>query len=263
MRALFCLLCLIFWARPGLAVEVDVELFLAVDVSRSMEPWELELQRRGYAEALQSDAVWQAIQTGALQTIAVTYVEWAGAGHTREVVGWTHVQTRADLAGIAARISAHFDGHLRRTSISSALGYAADCLNANAFEGLRRVIDVSGDGPNNAGDPVTQARDAVLAQGITINGLPLMTYDPDGPFSAWGIPDLDVYYRECVIGGVGAFLIPVRDWQDFPQAVRDKLVLELAGRAPARVWRAAGQDYDCLIGERIWERNRGIFWNMP
>ena len=239
--------------------EVDVELFLAVDVSRSMQPWELEIQRRGYAEALRSDEVWQAMQRGLLQQIAITYVEWAGIGAHRTVVPWTLIASRADFDRVASQITAHFDPSLRRTSISSALDHASASLRDNSFNGLRRVIDVSGDGPNNAGGLVTTMRDQVVSEGITINGLPLMTYDPDEPFAAWGIPDLDAYYEACVIGGPGAFMIPVTEWDEFASAVRRKLVLEIAGPF-ARVWRVQAQGkYNCAIGEEIWERNRGVF----
>ncbi|MBY5932289.1 DUF1194 domain-containing protein [Tateyamaria omphalii] len=241
-------------------VEVDVELFLAVDVSRSMQPYELEIQRRGYAAALQSPEVQDAIGRGFLGRIAITYVEWAGAYHQRTIVPWTVLATPEDAARIAGRITAHFDQGMRRTSISSALTYAAESIDNNTFEGLRRVIDVSGDGPNNMGVPVTRARDEVLARGITINGLPLMTQD-EGIMARWNIPDLDVYYTACVIGGSGAFVVPVTDWSEFEDAVRRKLVLEIAGQ-PATLWQAqvrSAASYNCLIGEEIWEQNRDIF----
>ncbi len=122
------------------------------------------------------------------------------------------------------------------------------------------MIDVSGDGPNNNGAPVVQARDAALAQGITINGLPLMTRDGMG--GQWHLDDLDAYYRGCVIGGPGAFVIPVLDWTGFADAVRRKLVLEIADRrglAPIPAQYGAVPSYDCLIGEKIWERNRRYY----
>ncbi|WP_299591752.1 DUF1194 domain-containing protein [uncultured Tateyamaria sp.] len=239
-------------------IEVDVELFLAVDVSRSMQPYELEIQRRGYAAALQAAEVQAAITSGFLGRIAITYVEWAGTHDQRIIVPWTVLATPEDAVAIAGQITAHFDDAMRRTSISGALMHAAESIDRNAFDGLRRVIDVSGDGPNNMGRPVTLARDAVLARGITINGLPLMTQD-DGFTSRWNIPDLDAYYTACVIGGTGAFVVPVADWAEFEDAVRRKLVLEIAGQ-PARLWRAqATAPYNCLIGEEIWERNRDIF----
>lgn len=241
-------------------IEVDVELFLAVDVSRSMQPYELEIQRQGYAKALTSPEVQAAIGGGMLGRIALTYVEWAGAGNQRVIVPWTLIESADDAAKVADHITAFFDTGLRRTSISSALIYAATSIETNAYMGLRRVIDVSGDGPNNMGPPVEAARDDVLARGITINGIPLMTQD-DGIFSHWNIPDLDVYYTRCVIGGPGAFVLPVTEWSAFASSVKRKLVLEIAGLEPRIVPAQAHvqQPYNCLIGEEIWERNRGVF----
>lgn len=234
-------------------VEVDVELVIAVDVSRSMTPRELEIQRRGYAEALVSDEVVSAIRNGMLGRVALAYVEWAS--EQRIVVDWTLVRGRTDAEAFAARLTARFDSSLRRTSISGALDFAAGLFEGNGFAGMRRVIDVSGDGPNNQGRPVEPARDDALAKGIVINGLPLMTREGLG--SQWHLEDLDVYYRDCVIGGPAAFVIPVLDWQHFPQAVRRKLVLEISMPRgspvlPASAIRPAGSGYDCLIGEKIW-----------
>lgn len=234
--------------------EVDLELVLMVDVSRSMSEMELEVQRRGYAEALASEDVFKAVQSGLLQTIALTYIEWAG---TQEIiVDWQLVETRADLLAFADQLTKTFNSALRRTSISSALEYGASRIERNAFAGLRRVIDVSGDGPNNLGPLVTTARDKVLAKRITINGLPLMTQD--GSFARFYLDDLDVYYRTCVIGGPGAFVIPVYDWPDFADAVRRKLVLEIAGIIPqAQIIKAQVRDpTDCQIGEKIWDEFR-------
>ena len=258
------IIVVLFWGAALHAqdrVEVDVELFLAVDVSRSMQPFELEIQRRGYAAALTSPEVQAAIGGGMLGRIAVTYVEWAGVHSQRTIVPWTLLQSPEHAARIAAQISANFDDAQRRTSISGVLDFAAASIDANRFDGLRRVIDVSGDGPNNMGDVVTKARDRVLARGMTINGLPLMTRD-ESITSRYNIADLDAYYTACVIGGTGAFVLPVTDWAEFEQAVRRKLVLEIAARPapPARIWRAQGATpYDCLIGEKIWERNRSLF----
>ncbi len=259
LACLFPLIIALLFGHSALAEEVDVELVLAVDVSRSMDAGELEIQRRGYAAALESDAVWAAIQRGLLQKIAITYVEWAGSGSQRVIIPWTEIASQEDARKIAARLTASFDASLRRTSISSALSFATREITSTRYEGLRRVIDISGDGPNNAGITVTTARDAALAQGITINGLPLMTYDEADPFSKWSIPDLDAYYEACVIGGPGAFVIPVTDWDHFADAVRRKLVLEIAG-PPPRIWRiASGNAYNCRIGEDIWERNMDLF----
>ena len=243
-------------------VEVDLELALMVDVSRSMSERELEIQRRGYAEALRSDAVLAAVRSGLLQSVAMTYIEWAG---TQEViVHWRLIKTRADLDAFADVLTARFDPALRRTSISEALHYATRDLETNAYRGLRRVIDISGDGPNNQGRGVVAARDAALTKGIVINGLPLLT--KEGLGAAWHLDRLDLYYQACVIGGPGSFVIPVRDWDDFAQAVRRKLVLEIAARPDtARVVpvQATPRDpTDCLIGEKIW-RDRQLYWGEP
>lgn len=254
---MLCLAALPAHAQP---IEVDVELALMVDVSRSMTPNEVEIQRRGYAEAILSNEVMTAVQSGLLGSIAVTYVEWAGSYTQREIVPWTIIQTPDDARAFAEALSQTFAGGMRRTSISGAIEYAADSMSRNAFTGLRQVIDVSGDGPNNQGSHIAPARDAVLAKGITINGLPLMTNEGLG--GHWDIGGLDLYYRDCVIGGAGAFVIPVLEWSEFASAVRRKLVLEIAGLAPpAQIIRAQGT-YDCLIGEKMWEERRR-YWNEP
>jgi len=260
MRLWFCvfLLCVSDPAWAQTEREVDLELFLAVDVSRSMTPAELEIQRRGYATALASDDVYAAISSGLIGEIAVTYVEWAGQASQNIVVPWTVIDSPEAAERIAHQITAHFDPGLRRTSISGALDYARASILQNDFHGLRRVIDISGDGPNNQGPLVTLARDRALAEGIIINGLPLMTRDA---FSdRWGIPDLDIYYTECVVGGPGAFVLPVLEWDAFPDAIKRKLVLEIAGKTPPESPRVyAAQSYNCRVGEEIWQRNRFLF----
>jgi hypothetical protein len=250
--------CIFGHAAPAADdLEVDVELVIAVDVSRSMTPRELEIQRRGYAEALVSDEVMAAILGGPLGRIALSYMEWAGAGSQQVMVGWTLVRDKAEAEAIAEQLTAIFDRTLRRTSISGALDFAANLFEGNGFVGDRRVIDVSGDGPNNQGRPVLAARDEVLARGIVINGLPLMTREGMGV--QWHLDDLDQYYLHCVIGGPGAFMIPVLEWRHFPEAVRRKLVLEIARQQEAptiqpNIVRPAASGYDCLIGEKIWQR---------
>ena len=257
MRHLAALLLSTALAAPAAAdgIEVDLELVLLVDVSRSMTPRELEIQRRGYAAALGSDHVFAAVQSGLLQRVAMTYVEWAG---TQEViVDWRVLETREDLAAFADTLSSQFNAGLRRTSISEALVFATASIEENDYAGLRRVIDVSGDGPNNQGRRVVEARDAALAEGIIINGLPLMTREGMG--NQRHLPDLDVYYEACVTGGPGSFVIPVLDWDDFAEAVRRKLVLEMVSRpAPEALVPAqyAPQGYDCLVGEKMWQDRR-------
>lgn len=255
---------------PADAVEqVDVELVLAVDVSLSMSPDELEIQRQGYAAALTHDRVLKAIAEGAYGKIAVTYFEWAGTSSHHLIVPWTTIATREDAEKFAQQLSARPPNSARRTSISAALEFGADLFAESQYRGIKRVIDISGDGPNNQGAPVMEVRDAVVKQGIVINGLPLMTNG--GLASAYDVGDLDRYYTDCVIGGAGAFMIPVNDWSQFPEAIRRKLVLELAGPL-SPVWLAEGtgelpvvqaqlgQAYDCMVGEKLW-RDRGLMWD--
>lgn len=245
-------------------IEVDVELVLAVDVSRSMSPRELEIQRRGYAEALTSVDVVEAIEGGLIGQIALRYIEWAGDGSQRVIVDWSLIRGRSDAERFAAKLVAQFDPTLRRTSISSALDYSRRSFDTNGFTASRRVIDISGDGPNNSGGPVLEARQRALDAGIVINGLPLMTRD--GIYSRFDLPDLDNYYRECVIGGPASFVIPVIRWDQFPTAVRQKLIQELAqtDQTLPLVKRIAFHQktepgYDCLIGEKMW-RQRRLDW---
>lgn len=265
VAALLACLAGVFAAPPAApaetVVEVDVELMLAVDVSYSMTAEELEIQRRGYSAALSDPAIWQAIATGPLQRIALTYVEWAGAGRQRIVIPWRLIRSEADLATFAATLSARSSGPMVRTSISSMLDAAPASFEGNGFKGWRRVIDVSGDGPNNDHRPVTAARDDLVAKGYTINGLPLMTRKSAGWLPE--LDDLDLYYEKCVIGGPLSFSIPVRSWREFIPAVRQKLVLELAEIWPEpkivkAQWRGATADgYDCLVGEKMWLRYMG------
>lgn len=241
--------------RAQQPVEVDVELVLAVDVSRSMNREELLIQREGYAAALTDPQVINAITQGLTGRIAVTYLEWAGDGTHHVTVPWRIIANEEDAGQFAAVLRETPVWNMQFTSISGAILKATQLFENNNIAGLKRVIDVSGDGPNNQGVPVTEARDLAAGSGITINGLPLMTA-PDA-YSRWSIPDLDVYYIECVIGGPGSFSLPVRSWEEFPAAVRRKLVLELAGGLPdqpARLIPASARTdsgYDCLIGEKL------------
>nr|WP_237684303.1 DUF1194 domain-containing protein [Pseudaminobacter soli] len=246
---------------------VDVELVLAVDVSLSMSPTELEIQRMGYAAALTDPQVINAIADGAYGKIAVAYFEWAGSTTQRLIVPWTIVASHDDAERVAAQLSAQPPNSARRTSISGALDFGMDLLAESPFRGTRRVIDVSGDGPNNQGAPVDVTREAVIASGITINGLPLMTNS--GFTSIYDMKDLDRYYADCVIGGPGAFMVPVNDWSQFPEAIRRKLVLELAGSTPSKendpnalpvVMVQSKAGYDCLVGEKMW-RDRSFMWD--
>lgn len=189
------------------------------------------------------------------QRIAVAYVEWGSSSDQSIVLPWTVVEDRASAERVAAELEKVSIRRSRSTSISTALDVAVALFTATNVEALRRVIDVSGDGPNNDGRAVLDARADALAQGVTINGLPVMLR-PMG-FSPWSIPDLDAYYKDCVIGGPGAFVLPVRDPADLKNAIRQKLLLEIAGRPaesrPAGVVpaQASPGGSDCLIGERL------------
>ncbi|MEO1600028.1 MAG: DUF1194 domain-containing protein [Pseudomonadota bacterium] len=238
---------------------VDVELVLAVDVSLSMTSGELEIQRRGYAEALVSEDVVEAIAYGGPHgQIALTYVEWAGPSSQRVIIDWTLVRSLEDAEAFAAQLTTAFPDALPRTAISSIIDHSVKRFEGNGFAGQRLVIDISGDGPNNGGRPVLAAKTEAAARGITINGLPLMTRE--GQWLQFDLEDLDEYYRHCVIAGPMAFVIPVLRWEDFPSAVRRKLVLELSNSRPVLTPLRRVTGYDCLIGEKIWQRYFGD-WN--
>ncbi len=240
-------------------VEVDVELVIAVDVSLSMDLREQRLQRDGYVRALADPEVHRTIERGLLGRIALTYVEWAGTAQHRTIIDWTLIDGADAALDISAALAEAPISRVRRTSISAAMEVAAEKIAENDFEGLRKVIDISGDGANNQGILVTTARDAVLSQGIVINGLPFVP-DPNGPLGLFDMPELDIYYEDCVIGGPGAFSLPVRDPDDFAEAIRTKLLLEISGEQPARLIPASTTfepRIPCDIGERQWQMFMG------
>jgi len=212
-------------------IAVDLELVLAVDVSLSVDAEEGRLQRQGYVEAFLDPLVVEAILAGILGRIAVTYFEWANATHTQVIVDWTLIDSPAGAARFAAALAQRRPGPARYTSISGAIDFGTRLFENNGFEGTRQVIDISGDGPNNWGDPVTRARDRAVAQGVTINGLPILDLG-SGPFARYNIADLDLYYRDCVIGGPAAFIVVAEDFTAFASAIRRKLILEIAGLSP-------------------------------
>jgi hypothetical protein len=235
---------------------VDVELVLAVDVSQSMDYGEHELQRQGYVAALSHPQVLSAIQGGIYGRVAIAYVEW---GATQTVMTpWMLIEDAAGARRFAEALAAAPIRTIHGTSLSGALGFAASLFEANGYKGFRQVIDVSGDGPNSAGGPVVPARDAVLEQGFIVNGLPIMLREPSYTF--YSIPDLDIYYADCVIGGPGSFVLPVDDASQLADAIRQKLVLEIAG-APPRATLVAqtgpAPRIDCMIGEKLRRGWRG------
>jgi hypothetical protein len=247
---------------PSRAVEtnVDVELVIAVDVSYSMDPDEQALQREGYITGLTSPEFLNALRQGMHGKIAITYFEWAGSADQQIVVPWRLIDSPASARAFADEVARAPYRRAYRTSISGALRFAQPLFEGSGFHGLRRVIDVSGDGVNNQGVPVTLTRDEALERGITINGLPILLKRPSP--ATMDIENLDVYYEDCVIGGPGAFVIPIKERDQFREATRTKLVLEIAGRQPpARVIPAAASAprFSCLIGERMWQQRWGDF----
>ncbi|WP_448205061.1 DUF1194 domain-containing protein [Azospirillum sp. sgz302134] len=212
-------------------VPVDLELVLAVDVSGSVDPEEARLQRDGYVQALTNPKVQAAIHGGPLGRIAVIYVEWAGDTFQRIVVPWTLVGDPASVDALASSVAESPIASAQWTSISGAIDYCARLFDDNGFEGARRVIDVSGDGVNNRGRPVEWARDQAVSAGITINGLPILNDRPN-PWGGAAPIDLDGYYRDHVIGGPGAFLVPAINFESFADAILSKLLLEISGRTP-------------------------------
>ncbi|MBV9078282.1 MAG: DUF1194 domain-containing protein [Methylobacteriaceae bacterium] len=264
LAAALALACLA--AGPARAeVEVDLALVIAVDISFSMDPDEQALQREGFTEAFRSPVVHDAVRRGALGRVAVTYIEWAGAGDQRVVMPWTIIEDAGTARAFADELAAKPTRRAARTSISGGIDFATRLIAESGFTAARRVIDVSGDGPNNQGRAVTAARADALAAGITINGLPIMLKEP-GYFD---IPDLDIYYRDCVIGGQGAFMVPAREKGQFRDAVKTKIIMEIAAAPtpgpagpeiggafviPAQATQPRG---NCFAGEQQWRDRMG------
>jgi hypothetical protein len=221
LRAVIATLLVLFCLRADAQGEtpVDLQLILAVDASGSVNHARFELQKQGYAAAFRTQAVLNAIRTGPSQSIAVTMVQWTGYRMQVHVVPWTVIKDEASANAFADAIMAAprqlFGGG---TSISGAIDYGVSLMPASPYRGLRRVIDVSGDGSNNTGRPVTMARDEAVKAGIVINGLPIVSIEPY----------LDRYYFDNVIGGPGSFMIGADSYETFAGAIQRKLVLEIA-----------------------------------
>jgi Protein of unknown function (DUF1194) len=208
--------------------DVAVALVLAVDASGSVSNGRFELQKEGYAAAFRNPQVINSIRSLGTQLIAVTMMQWTGPQLHAQVVGWTLIKDEASANAFAAAIEAAprqlFGGG---TSISGAIDYSRVLFAQSRFKATRRIIDVSGDGANNRGRPVTQARDEAVRDGVSINGLPILTLEPD----------LDRYYYDNVIGGPGAFMIPVKNYDAFADAILKKLISEIAAiKAGAGPW---------------------------
>jgi hypothetical protein len=222
------------------AESVDVALVLAADVSRSIDEGEFKLQREGYAAGIMSPRVLTAIQAGTHRAIAVCFVEWAGPDEQNVVVKWTVIRDAETAADFAATLNTAPRSFSGRTSISAAIDFAMVLFAQSGVQAERRIIDVSGDGTNNAGRPITDARDEAIAKGVTINGLAIINQRPEGYFFAHTQPPggLPAWYKNNVIGGPGAFLQVVQDFSTFGDAITNKLLTEIAlgeTRRPVRV----------------------------
>jgi len=259
-------LMLLFFAPSTRAEPVDLELILAVDVSRSIDPAEAQLQREGYIAALRDPRVHAAIKSGFNRRIAVLYLEWAGYGNTKVVVNWMPISNLDDANRFITQLNAIEPFSASRTSISGAIEAAMPLFDNNGYESERHVIDISGDGPNNMGPMAPVARDAALKKGVTINGLAILDDQPS--FGGPAITNLDLYYESCVIGGTGAFVIAAENFASFGEAILRKLILEIAAsQHPLKRQEAANQRRNlrhlvaanrtappCDVGENQWRR---------
>lgn len=258
-------------AQQGERIRVDLELLLAVDISQSMDFDEHTVQRNGYVEAFRHKDVINALMSGPEGKIAVMYMEWAGDFDPIPTIPWTIIDSAQAARDFADRLEKEPIFGEQRTSISTALLTAKDYILNNSISSHRQVIDVSGDGANNAGPLVEPVRDEVVKAGIIINGLPIML---NKPREFYDIDHLDRYYKHCVIGGASAFIAPVFDLRHLSSTIRKKLVMEIAAlevepdMAPIQfaeqpgVYRAQlklpTEKTDCTIGEKVWG-GRGFY----
>jgi hypothetical protein len=234
MKTAAAIITLLAWLA-GIAVAhaetVDLLLVLAADVSRSIDDVEFNLQRKGYAAAITDPRVLRAISGGRNHAIAVTFIEWSGAADQNVIVDWTVVRDEEAAGGIAATMIAAPRSFLGRTSISAAIDYSIERIGMAPAQADKRIIDISGDGTNNSGRPVTEARDQAVAAGITVNGLAIINTqaNPGYAFHTQPPGGLPKYYEENVIGGPGAFLLQVENFDTFAESMTRKLVTEIAG----------------------------------
>jgi Protein of unknown function (DUF1194) len=212
------------------AEEVDLLLVLSSDVSRSVDAQKFKLQRDGYASAIVNPRVIQAIRSGSLGKIGVSFVEWSGVGAQRIVIDWTVIRDEATAKDFSAQVIEAPRAFADRTSISGGIDFAMAQLARAPFQSGRRAIDVSGDGTNNSGRDVSDARDEAVAKGVTVNGLVILSENP----MSWNADHtnppggLDSYYRNNVIGGPGAFVMVAENFNSFGQAILNKLIAEIA-----------------------------------
>jgi hypothetical protein len=286
MRPLACLLLLLLVAALPVQAqdrkEIDLALALAIDISGSIDPEEAQLQRQGYVEAFRDPVIVRAILGGPNGRIAVAYYEWSDSWMQKLLIDWTLLDSETAIAAFAQRLADTPLSIARRTSISGAIRYAIPLFGRSPYTPTRKVLDISGDGSNNDGALVTDMRYEALKERIAINGLPIMNDRPN-PFGFPNETDLDQYYLHCVTGGPRSFVEVARSFEDFPRAVRKKLLQEVADRGPRLlrpgvVLAQAGRrdigepDYTkfvrpgyepgCDVGERrsreFWQRRFGV-----
>jgi hypothetical protein len=220
----------LYWLIGGArAAGVDLAVVLAADVSRSVDDAEFQLQRKGYAAALTDPRVLKAIHGTKSGAIGVCFIEWSGEDDQKIVLPWTEIRDEEDGGGAAAVILKAPRSFTGRTSISAAIDYAMKYFASAAWRTGRRIIDISGDGTSNAGRPITEARDQAVAAGVTINGLAIINDQPNFGYSAHTHPPggLPNYYRQNVISGPNAFLVVVKDFNSFADAMANKLAREI------------------------------------
>ena len=247
-------------AQQADSKEVDVALVLAVDISYSMDYDEQRLQRQGYIEAILSKQVIDGIRQGVHGRIAVAYIEWAGVHERQVTIPWTIIDGEASARAFTALLDEKVNPIIRRrwTSVSGAIDLGVELIESSGYTAIRKVIDVSGDGPNNHGRPVEPARDEALGKGIVINGLPIVIKRAFN--SQYDIRDLAPYYEDCVVGGPGSFSIAIQEPAQFIEATKNKLLREIAGLDVPPVIRASDRPkVDCMVGERMirerWRNN--------
>lgn len=252
-----CLACFVLagcFLFRGVALadpQIDLALVIAVDVSSSMEAEEQGLQRAGFVEAFRSSLVHEAIQNGASGRIAVTYVEWSGTKDQVVLVPWMVIDGPDKAKAFAAHLASKPVRQAGMTSISGVIDFSRTLFTELERISARRVIDISGDGPNNDGRKVVHARDEAVAEGITINGLPIMFARGTSSTSSTEMDGLDVYFRDCVIGGAGSFVMPLHDSEQFAMVIRTKIMREIAGHDdpnPSVV--PAASRINCVTGEK-------------
>jgi hypothetical protein len=223
-----------FAVAPARADDVDMALVLVTDVSRSIDDTEFTLEKDGYAAAFTSPRVLEAIKGGPLGKIAVAYLEFASSFEVRTVLDWTVIRDKASAQAFVDRLSAAQRSFWGRTSISAGVDQAMQLLAETGLNATRRVIDVCGDGTNNAGREAADARDDAVKAGVTINGLAIINDHPVSWTFAHVQPPggLANYYRENVTGGPGNFVLEVHDFASFGEAMTRKLVDEIAAVPP-------------------------------